>query len=212
MCVDKTVIAGVQPRHIVIVVKRGQVIRVGIRPTGQVQGFGHALETLLLAPKYFFHRLLHREIQHAGFAVAAQGVLGNRVGVVVEGFAKHEKARVFASDAGAELLPEAIGHPRDGVDTKGICALLDPLLVCAGQIVQDIWVVFVQVRQLGQVAIEDRALVAIDRPAGVVVAMQWVVHGVELLRRQVLMVGHQLAGLVVELAEFGLIKRHAPGG
>ena len=57
-----------------------------------------------------------------------------------------------------------------------------------------------------------RQLVAIDRPAGAVVAMQRVMYGVELLRRQVLMVGHQLAGLVVELAEFGLIKRHAPVG
>lgn len=92
VCIDEACIAGIQPRHVVVVVESGRFVGVGIRAAGQMQRRRHPFKTgYLLAPEDLLHRLFHREVQHAGFAVAGQGVGGDLGSVVVEGLAEHEK-------------------------------------------------------------------------------------------------------------------------
>ena len=98
--------------------------------------------------------------------------------VVIERLAEHEEARVFGANARGELLPEGIRHPRDGVDAEGVGALVDPLFVGTRKIIEHGGIGRIEIRQLRQVAVEDRALLAIHRAGGVVEALQRVVRGI----------------------------------
>ena len=175
-----------------------------------MEGRQHALEAGLLAPEGFVHRLFHREIEHADFAVPGQGVGGDLRRVVIEGLAEHEEARMLGADALGECLPERGRHPRDGVDAEGVRALVDPLQVGAAEVVQHCWIGRIEIPELGQVAIEDGALVRIHRARGVPERVQRVVPGVELVGRQVLVVGDEFAVAVEYLAELRLRRGHHP--
>lgn len=179
MRIDKPVIAGIQTRHVVVVVEAHQRVGVRIGPLTQEQGRGEFFEAGLFMTEYRGKLLFQREIQHADAGIARPGMPGDLVGVVIEGFAEHEKARAFFTYARHEGMPEAIRHPADGIDAKRIGALLHPLQVCAGQIIQHRRIVFVEVGQFRQAA------------AGVVEGMQWVVLRIQLRGRKVLVVGDQ---------------------
>lgn len=95
-----------------------------------------------------------------------------------------------------KIVPEGIGHMADGVDAQGVGALVQPLRVSTDEIVEHLGAGVVDVRELHQIA-------------GVVEeAMQWILVRLELLRRQVLMVGQQGAVGGIDLAVLGLIDGH----
>ncbi|MNV53935.1 hypothetical protein D3C71_1461000 [compost metagenome] len=210
--VDETGIGRIQSRHVVVVVEAHQLVRIGIRAVEQMQRFGQRLEAFLLLAEGRRQRTTQREIQHADVGVGRPGVLGNLAGVVVERFAEHEHARVLRADALDEFMPPRMRQPANGVDAQCIHALRGPLQIGAGEVVHHRRVVFVEVGQLGQVAVEDRPLAAVHRADVVVEGVQRVVLRVELVRRQVLVVGDELAVLVEDLAELRLLVWHRPCG
>jgi hypothetical protein len=176
----------------------------------QEQRWRKTLVTRALAPEHLVHRLLHREVEHADFAVAGQGMRRDLRRVVVEGFAEHEEAGMLRADASGECIPERRRHPADGVDAEGVRPLVDPVAVGIDHVVEHRGVPRIEIRELRQVAVEDRSLRGVDRAGGVVEAMQRVVRGIQRLRRQVLVVGDEPAGLVEHLAELRLWLRHRP--
>ena len=194
--VDEARVVGLHARHVVVVVERHQVVRVGVRAVFQVQ----RLADLLVAGARFLEHLgqfgLQRKVQHAVAAVAGPGMAGDAGGVVVEVLAEHEEARFLRADAVGEFLPERMRHPGDGVHAERRRALVDPLLVCADQVLHHRRVVLVEVGQLRQAT------------AGVVEGVQRLAARVQPVRIQVLVVGDQPAVLVPDLAVLGLHLRH----
>ena len=149
--------------------------------------------------KHLLHRLPHGEIEHADAAVLRQGERRDVRRLVVEGLAEHVHARMPGADAVGEGLPERQRLVADGVDPQRIHALPDPVQVGIDQVVHHRWIVGIEVRQLGQVGL------------GVVERVQRVVRRIELVRRQVLVIGHQPAFGVEQLPELRLGHRHGPG-
>ncbi len=209
--IDEAFVAGIHARHVVVVVERRQVVRVRVGAAFEEQRRRQPLEARALVPEYLVHRLFHREVEHADLAMSGLGMDGDVLRVVVEGFPEHEESRAPGADALAEGLPERRRHPADGVDAEGIGALVDPLRVGTDEVVQHRRVRGVEIAELGEVAVIDRAMLRVHRPGGVVERMQRVVRGIELLRRQVLVVGDELALAVVNLAEHRLVLGHRPG-
>ncbi|MNI30186.1 hypothetical protein D3C73_840210 [compost metagenome] len=208
--VDEAAVAGLQARHVVVVVEAHQLVRIGVRATGQVQRLSQRFKAPAGAAEGLLQRAAQREVEHADIGVGRPGVFGDAGGVVVERFAEHEHARVLRADAVDELVPPRMRQPADGVDAQRVYALRGPLQVGPHQVVHHCRVVLVEVAQLGQIAVEDRAVLAVDRTDVVVERVQRIVLRVELLRRQVLVVGNQRAVLVEDLAELRLPLGHGP--
>ncbi|KAG0758046.1 hypothetical protein G6F22_019759 [Rhizopus arrhizus] len=125
--VDEAVVAGLQARHVVVVVETHQLVRVGVRPAAQVQRLGQRLKALSCGAKGLFQGTAEREVQHADVGVGRPGVLGNARGIVIERFAEHEHARMLGADALDEGMPPRMRQPADGVDAQRVHALRGPL-------------------------------------------------------------------------------------
>ena len=148
MRVDETGVAGIQSRHVVIVVERDQLVRIAIRSIFEKQC---RFECGIVAARMLEHVLdflLQRKIQHGDRAAFVARIRRDLARVVVEIFAEHEKARMPGANARTEFFPVRGRRETDRIDAKSRCTLIDPLLVRADKIIQRGRIAVVDVREL----------------------------------------------------------------